>query len=105
MKSMPTLHEKLPGLRRVFAHMWPYVRRYRVLLAGSLTSLVLQAVFQSLEPWPLKYLFDTLVHTKHSGRLPEIPGLHDLSPSLLVGLAALAIVTIAGLRVVADYAS
>src|SRR5712692_6389974 len=99
MKSMPTLHEKLPGLRRIFTHLWPYVRRYRVLLTASLISLVLQTVFQSLEPWPLKYLFDTLAHTKRSGRLPEIPGLHDLSPSVLVGLAALAIVTIAGLRV------
>jgi ATP-binding cassette subfamily B protein len=105
MKSMPTLHEKLPGLRRIFAHLWPYIRRYRVLLAASLTAIVLQAVFQSLEPWPLKYLFDTLAHTKRSGRLPEIPGLHDLSASRLIGLAALAIVTLAGLRVVADYAS
>jgi ATP-binding cassette subfamily B protein len=105
MKSLPTLHEKLPGLRRIFTHLWPYVRRYRVLLAASMASLVLQAIFQSLEPWPLKYLFDALAHTKSAGRLPEIPGLHDLSRSRLIGLAALAIVTIAGLRVVAEYAS
>ncbi len=105
MKSMPTLHEKLPGLRRIFARFLPYVRRYRVLLAGSLTALVFQAVFQSLEPWPLKYLFDTLAHTKSSGRLPNIAGLHDLSHGSLIGLAALAIVTIASLRVAADYAS
>jgi ATP-binding cassette subfamily B protein len=99
------LHQKLPGLRRIFARLWPYIRRHRFLLAASLAALVLQAVFQSLEPWPLKYLFDTLAHTKRSGRLPEIPGLQDLSRSRLICFAALAIVTIAGLRVLADYAS
>jgi ATP-binding cassette subfamily B protein len=104
MKSAPTLREKLPGLGRIFGRLWPYARRYRLLMTASLAALVLQAIFQSLEPWPLKYLFDTLAHTKHSGRLPEIPGLHDLSQSRLIGLAALAIVTIAGLRVLADYA-
>ncbi len=105
MKPLPTLHQKLPGLRRIFARLWPYIRRHRFLLAASLAALVLQAVFQSLEPWPLKYLFDTLAHTKRSGRLPEIPGLHDLSRGRLIAFAALAIVTIAGLRVLADYAS
>jgi ATP-binding cassette subfamily B protein len=105
MKSTPTLHEKLPGLRRIFARLWPYVRRYRALLAASFTALVLQAVFQCLEPWPLKYLFDALAHTKSSGRLPNIPGLHDLSPGWLIGLVALAIVTIASLRNLTDYAS
>jgi ATP-binding cassette subfamily B protein len=104
MKTLPTLHEKLPGLRRIFAHLWPYVRRYRLLLTASLTTLILQAIFQSLEPWPLKYLIDALTHSKRPGRLPVIPGLHDLPPSRLIGLAALTLVTIAGLRVLADYA-
>jgi ATP-binding cassette subfamily B protein len=99
------LQQKLPGLRRIFAHLWPYVRRHRLLLAGSLATLVLQAVFQSLEPWPLKYVFDALAHSKRPGRMPQIPGLHDLPPDRLIGLAVLAILTLAGLRVLADYAS
>jgi ATP-binding cassette subfamily B protein len=105
MKSLPTLHEKLPGLRRIFAHLWPYIRKHRLLLACSVTALVFQAVFQSLEPWPLKYVFDALAHTKRPGRLPDFPALHDISRGRLIGLAALAIVTITGLRVLADYAS
>jgi len=105
MKPLPTLRAKLPGLRRIFARLWPYVRRQRLLLAASLAALVLQAVFQSLEPWPLKYLFDALAHTKHAGRLPVIPGLHDLSTGQMIGLTALAVMTIAGLRALTDYAS
>jgi ATP-binding cassette subfamily B protein len=104
MKSLPTLHEKLPGLRRVLAHLWPYVRKHRLLLAVSLAALVFQAVCQALEPWPLKYVFDTLAHTKRAGRLPEFSALHSLSRGRLISLGALAFLTIAGLRVLADYA-
>jgi ATP-binding cassette, subfamily B, bacterial len=105
MKPLPTLHEKLPGLRRIFAYLWPYVRKHRLLLAGSLAALVFQAVFQALEPWPLKYVFDALAHTRRAGRLPDIPGLHDLSRARLIAFAAVAILTLAGLRVLADYSS
>jgi ATP-binding cassette subfamily B protein len=105
MKALPTLHEKLPGLRRIFGHLWPYVRQHRLLLGASLAALVIQAVFQALEPWPLKYVFDALAHSRRAGRLPDFPGLHDLSPGQLIGLAALAILVLHTLRVLADYAS
>jgi ATP-binding cassette subfamily B protein len=106
MKRLPTLKENLPGLRRIFAHLWPYVRRHRLLLAASLAALVMQAVCQSLEAWPIKYVFDKIAHTpRHTGRLPDIPGLSDLPRSRLILLAALAFLTLAGLRVLADYAS
>jgi ATP-binding cassette subfamily B protein len=99
------LKEKLPGLFRIFAHLLPYVRRHRLLLAGSSLALVVQAVLQSLEPWPLKYVIDGLAHTRHAGRLPAIPGLHGLSPAHLIALAALAVLAIGGLRVLAEYIS
>jgi ATP-binding cassette subfamily B protein len=104
MKSLPTLREKLPGLCRAFAHLWPYVRKHRLLLAMSLAALIFQAVCQALEPWPLKYVFDALAHTKRAGRLPDLPALHNLSRGRLIALGTLAILTIAGLRVLADYA-
>ncbi len=105
MKRLPTLHERLPGLRRILVYLWPYARPYRLLLIVSLLTLVLQAVFHSLEAWPLKYLFDSLFHSKHAGRLPSIPALLHLSRAQLITLAAIAIVTITALRVLADYAS
>ena len=104
MKALPTLREKLPGLCRAFAHLRPYVRKHRLLLAMSLAALIFQAVCHALEPWPLKYVFDALAHTKRAGRLPDLPALHNLSRGRLIGLGALVILTIAGLRVLADYA-
>jgi ATP-binding cassette subfamily B protein len=106
MKRLPTLREKLPGLRRILLHLWPYVRQHRLLLAASLVTLVVQGILQSLEAWPLKYVFDALARSTHRpGRLPHIPFLHDLSKGRLILVAAAAIVIITGLRVLADYAS
>jgi ATP-binding cassette subfamily B protein len=105
MKSLPTLREKLPGLRRIFAHLWPYVRNHRLLLSASLATLLVHAVLLCLEPWPLKYVIDALAHTKRAGRMPDFAFLHDLSRGQLIGLAALVVVTLAGLRCLADYAS
>ncbi len=104
-KPLPTLKEKLPGLFRVFAHLGPHVRRHRLLLIGSSLALIVQAIFQSLEAWPLKYVIDGLTHTGRAGRLPAIPGLHGLPPAQLITLTALAVLAIGGLRVLAEYAS
>jgi ATP-binding cassette, subfamily B, bacterial len=105
MKRPPTRQEKLPGLGRIFLHLWPYVRKHRALAAGSLLMLLVQASLHAVEPWPLKYILDYLFGTKRTGRLPSIPGLHDLGPTTVISLAALAIVVVTGLRAVADYLS
>jgi ATP-binding cassette subfamily B protein len=95
----------LPGLRRILGRFWPYLRKQRLLLAGSFLGLFLQVGFRTLEPWPLKFIFDHLLNVKHPGRLPGIPVLNDLSATGLLAFAALAIVVISGLRALADYFS
>ena len=105
MSDRLSLPAKLPGLRRIFSYLWPDVRQHRVLLTGALAALLLQAILQPLEAWPLKYVLDYVFGARRRGRLPEIPGLDGLTPAGVVGLAAVAVVVITGLRELAEYAN
>jgi ATP-binding cassette subfamily B protein len=105
MKRPQTLHESLPGLRRIFRRLWPYLPKHRALAAGSFLALLVQVGLHSLEPWPLKFIFDHLLRVKRASRLPMISALEGLEPATLITLAALAIILITGLRAVAGYLS
>jgi ATP-binding cassette subfamily B protein len=82
---------------------WPAIRKQRVLIAGSVLSLFVAVFFRILEPWPLKFIFDQLLHSKRPGRAPGISVLEGLDPLTLIIISALAIVVISGLRALADY--
>src|SRR5438105_3099536 len=103
MQGPHTLGENLPGLRRIFAHLWPYFRKHRLLVAGSLVALLAEAALHTLQPWPLKFIIDSVLRTKHPGRLATVLGLQDMEPTTLITLAALAVVLVTGLRSLADY--
>src|SRR5262245_57728686 len=105
MKRPHTLHESLPGLRRIFARLRPYARKQRVLIAGSFLALFASVAIHALEPWPLKFIFDHLLRIRRTARLPSIPALEGLSPGALLAVAALAIIVLTGLRAIADYLS
>lgn len=102
-QPLPTLTEALPGFRRVLTYFWPYLRKYRALLIGSMAALLVEIAFQSLGPWPLKFVFDLLFHAKRARGL-HIPSLEALAPTTILILAAVAIVLINALRGLADYA-
>ncbi len=97
----------LPSLGRVLLHFWPYLRKHRLLIAGSLVALLVETGFQALGPWPLKYIFDILFShggVKHaSRRLIHFHFLDSLSPGTVLILAAVAMVLINALRGLADY--
>lgn len=105
MKRPQTVQEKLSGLRRIFWHLWPYSRKHRALMTGSLVALFLEVGLQSLEPWPLKFIFDHFLKAKQTRWLPGGSVLEGLDPTTLLTVAALALVVIAGLRALAAYAS
>jgi ATP-binding cassette subfamily B protein len=101
-----TLHETLPGLRRIFVQLWPYIRKHRVLALGSLLALLLQVGLQTLEPWPLKFIFDHVIQFKRHGRLPGLwAATERLDPTTVVTLAAVSFVLLVALRALAGYAS
>ena len=98
----PTANQD-PGLMRISRYFWPHVCKYRGLIAVSMLALFAEVGLRLLEPWPLKFVFDHILHTstKKPRPLPEF--LQQFDTTTLLVLAALAIVLITGLRALASY--
>lgn len=103
MSQPQKLQENLPGLRRISRYFWPHVRKYRALMAASLLALVAEVGLRLLEPWPLKFVFDRIISTRHSRGVSSFSSLDGLDPTTLLTLAAVAVVAITGLRALASY--
>ncbi len=65
MPTPQTLRKDLPGLWRVLRHFWPQVRKHRLLMLGSLATLLMEVGLRLLEPWPLKVVFDRVINKMH----------------------------------------
>ena len=102
-----TLHDALPGLRRVLVRLWPYMRSQRPLIVTSTAALLISIAFRLLEPWPLKLVFDTISqsHGKRTAWLSNLLHLHDSSPGKVILVATIAAALITTIRALADYAN
>ena len=84
----------------------PYLRSQRRLIALSFLALFAEVAMRLLEPWPLKFVFDRIIAPAAA---PTGVGAGAQTaaeePMLLLGLAALAVVTFTGLRALAAYGS
>jgi ATP-binding cassette subfamily B protein len=105
MKRRKTLQESLPGVRRILRHFSPYIRKQRPLIIGSLAALLAEVLLRTLEPWPLKFIFDHLLSVKATPRFAFLQVPQGTSSTTVITLAALAIIVITGLRALADYAN
>ena len=94
--------DKLPGLGRISRHFWPHVRQHRGLIVGSMGALFAEVGLRLLEPWPLKFVFDRILHTR-SSRPSQLPSLDQIDPMTLLAMAAVAVVVITGLRALAAF--
>jgi ATP-binding cassette subfamily B protein len=94
---------KAPGLLRLSRYFWPHVRQHRGLIAVSMFALFAEVGLRLLEPWPLKFVFDHILHTSASGPVPLPEFLQQIGTTTLLVLAALAVVAITGLRAIAAY--
>src|SRR5262245_28945346 len=97
------LQDNLPGLLRILRYFWPHVRQYRGLMVGSLLALLAEVGLRLLEPWPLKFVFDRVLHVGDRQRTWTPAVLKGIDPLSLLMLAAVAVIVIAGLRAVASY--
>src|SRR5215471_17041244 len=104
MSQPESFQKSLPGLWRILAYFWPHIRKYRLLIAGALVALFAEVGLRLLEPWPLKFVFDQIIrfNTKKGGR-GIFPQLDSFEPTTLLTFAAIAVVTITGLRAIASY--
>ena len=103
--SIQTLRQVLPGARRLVVRFWPLWRGQRGLIAAAFATLIGGVAMRLLEPWPLKFVFDYVLQTstRRGGRLPDVEFVRALDPSRILLLAAAGVVTVVGLRAVADY--
>jgi ATP-binding cassette, subfamily B, bacterial len=104
MSRPKSIKEALPGMWRIGAYFWPEVRKHRTLVAGSLVALFAEIGFRLLEPWPLKVIFDRLIHVKQRYEfLP--PSLSNMDNAHILIVAAIAVVVFAGGRAIASFQS
>jgi ATP-binding cassette subfamily B protein len=94
----------IPGLRRTFTHLWPYLRRERRLAVVGCAALVTQIFLRLLEPWPLKFVVDRVL-------APAQPGsgagsaLSSVPVEVVLAASAIAVVGVTAFRALSAYAS
>jgi ATP-binding cassette, subfamily B, bacterial len=73
--------------------LWPYLRRHRRLLAVAMTAMAAEIVTGLLTPWPLKFVFDSVLFTRSGGRshLRASIDARTIIELIVISLAALAI--------------
>src|SRR6266851_7252076 len=103
MSTPQTLRKDLPGLWRVLRHFWPQVRKHRLLMLGSLVTLLLEVGFRLLEPWPLKVVFDRVINKMHGAHGYRVSLFDIFEPITLLAIMAAITVALTGLRALAGY--
>jgi ATP-binding cassette, subfamily B, bacterial len=98
MAKATSFRKSLPGLRRTVWAFLPYLRKERPLVVLALVALVAETLFRLLEPWPLKFIFDSVLV---GSTLPVF----GLVGSELLLAAVLAVVIFTGFRAFAAYLS
>lgn len=106
-----SLKETLPGLGHVMTQFAPYLRPYRLELGGGIFALVLATAMKLLEPWPLKFVVDSVLHPGRTGLgIPPTLNLgfvtFDLSqPQVLVGVCAVSLFLVISFKALFQYLS
>lgn len=93
----------LPGLLRLTRSFWPQISRQKSLLFFSFIAVLAGIVFQVLEPWPVKYIYDHIFRSGH--RVSRLPFHFAGNTRVLLPVLALSIVVVTGLGALADYLS
>ena len=99
MKPRKTYRDSFAAAVRLLRAFRSEIAREQSLLAVSALTVVAAVAFRILEPWPLKFIYDTIFHVKNHG-LPLATG-----AAAVVGIAAASMIAINGLAGTFDYAS
>jgi ATP-binding cassette subfamily B protein len=98
-----TTHDVLTAALRLLRALRPEIAGERSLLGLSLVAVLFSVMFRILEPWPLKFIYDLIFHTKH--RSSQLAWLSSLRPEALLAVSAVSLVAITGLAGTTEYAS
>jgi ATP-binding cassette subfamily B protein len=103
-KRQDSLREAMPGLRRVLAHLAPYMRGQRGMMAGGAAAMIAAVLAKLAEPWPLKIVIDNVVPVGAEGAPGTgIPALDALTVDQLLLVVAAGLVLAIGLRALFEY--
>jgi ATP-binding cassette subfamily B protein len=98
------LRDALPGLNRVLAHLAPYIRGQRGLIAGGATAMIAAVLAKLAEPWPLKIVIDHVVPVGAGGAPGTgIAAIDTLTMDQLLAVVAVGLVLAIGLRALFEY--
>jgi ATP-binding cassette, subfamily B, bacterial len=103
MTKKKTARDTLGGAVRITRAFRPEIARERSLLGLSFTAVLCSVIFRILEPWPLKFIYDLVFHTKHHAS--KLVFLSNLRPEVLLAVSAVSLVAITGLAGTTEYAS
>ena len=103
MSPPANLKKSLPGLWRVLRHFWPQTRKYKWLITGSWTALLLEVGFRLLEPWPLKVVFDRVINKMRGAHGYKVSFLDIFEPITLLAIMASLTVMLTAFRALAGY--
>src|SRR5258706_1771558 len=95
----------LRGVLRLIRFFRPQIVREKKLLLLALVAVLFSLVFQVLEPWPLKYIYDSIFRAGSHGRLARLPLAGALSPTAVILAAGISLVALVGLGAIADHFS
>jgi ATP-binding cassette subfamily B protein len=105
MKRRVSPQSILPGLVRLLRAFSPEIRRQRRLLLLAGISVSAGTLFQVLEPWPVKFVYD-YIFSFSGHRLRNLPfhvNSGGMDTRLLLTILALSMVLVIGLGALADY--
>ena len=76
MKTAPRSLKDIRRMRRIALILWPYARKYKRLLLTGVVLTGLHIAFNLAQPWPLKWIIDSLSGSPGaSAILPRLGGL------------------------------
>src|SRR5215468_3738244 len=96
MSEFNEFQKNLPGLRKILSYFWPQVRQHRGLIVGAFAALFIEVGLRLLEPWPLKFVFDRVIHDGSGRTRNALPFLDGVDRWPLLKLAAVAVVVVTG---------
>jgi len=98
-----TTRDSLSGALRLVRAFRSEIAGEKKMLGASVAAVLCAVVLRTLEPWPLKFIYDLLFHAKEHAWSATL--LARLGPQLLLAVMALSLVALRGLAGTADYAS
>jgi ATP-binding cassette subfamily B protein len=89
------------GSLRLVRAFWPEVKAQRWRLLLSTTIVCFAVVFQVLEPWPLKFIYDRIFRSHHAHM--ALPLLGVLSSRAVLEWSVISMILVAGLAALTEY--